>query len=89
MRIPELPGVSNVTATSPLKKKGRVRHGTLSARFAGASHLTARLIAPPLFEAHLPEAQLLGAQRYWPAALSILLATFTPLNPSTYFAIPR
>ena len=26
---------------------------------------------------------------YWPAALSSLLATFTPLNPSTYFAIPR
>jgi hypothetical protein len=26
---------------------------------------------------------------YWPSLLSILLATFTPLNPLTYFEIPR
>ena len=30
----------------------------------------------------------IGDAAYWPAALSSLLATFTPLNPSTYFAIP-
>ena len=28
-------------------------------------------------------------QTYWPAALSILLATLTPLNPFTYLAMPR
>ena len=28
-------------------------------------------------------------ETYCPAVLSILLAIFTPLNPSTYFAIPR
>src|ERR1022692_2283280 len=30
-----------------------------------------------------------GPREYWPAALSILLATFTPLSPFTYLAMPR
>ena len=28
-------------------------------------------------------------QCYWPLAFSILLATLTPLSPSTYFSMPR